>query len=204
MKDLVVLVPDKNAQHAIDALLKRTSALGIRHDVSHDSFVHPERDPGCLRHSHDFLRPLRKKYARALVLFDRWGCGMDNENVSAIQSIVEQNLSSNGWEPEVSGVVVFDPELEAWVFNDSPHVDRALGWAGREPTLRAWLRDRGLMETGAKPTDPKRAVEEALKFVNKPRSSAIYADLASKAGVSTCSDSSFAKFCRLLREWFKP
>ncbi|MGQ9859519.1 MAG: hypothetical protein ACUVS3_12650 [Thermodesulfobacteriota bacterium] len=69
MKDLVVLVPDKNTEAAMKALLEhRQHALGIR-PITFDIFVHPRRDPGVYHEAEEFLRPLQSQYRYALVLF---------------------------------------------------------------------------------------------------------------------------------------
>ena len=95
------------------------------------------------------------------------------------------------------------PELENWVWSDSPKVDLALGWEGKTLPLRDWLREKGLLHAGAvKPSEPKRAVELALRTVYKPRSSAIYFELAQEVSTDRCTDPAFAKLRRCLREWF--
>ncbi|PYV16861.1 MAG: hypothetical protein DMG07_06945, partial [Acidobacteria bacterium] len=78
-----------------------------------------------------------------------------------------------------------------------------LGWAGREPDLRTWLRSRGFF-TGnrLKPDRPKEALEEALWAVRKPRSSALYYELAQVLGFESCVDPAFVKLHGTLRSWF--
>lgn len=72
-----------------------------------------------------------------------------------------------------------DPELENWVWSDSPHVAQVLGWTDTTTPLRDWLRDKGhwTPECG-KPSRPKEAVERVLRHVRKPRSSALYRRLS--------------------------
>ncbi len=55
MKDLAVLVADKNTEAALGSLLARPQALGI-HPIVADIFVHPRRDPGCVNEAHLFLQ----------------------------------------------------------------------------------------------------------------------------------------------------
>ncbi len=106
-------------------------------------------------------------------MFDRIGSGREGQSRADLERTVGERLHTSGWSDR-GAVVVLDPELEVWVWSDSPHVDRALGWHGRTPPLRDWLSERGLWDAGApKPGDPKRAVEEALRHVLIPRSSAI-------------------------------
>ncbi|NJL28558.1 MAG: hypothetical protein HC897_12045 [Thermoanaerobaculia bacterium] len=100
---------------------------------------------------------------------------------------------------------MLDPELEAWLWSDSPHVDSVLGWKDRNPTLRAWLAEQGfLVEGAAKPSQPKEAVEKALRVVRKPRSSALYRQLAERVSFERCTDPAFARFKDVLRGWFGP
>ncbi|HEY4589423.1 MAG TPA: hypothetical protein VII86_09345, partial [Thermoanaerobaculia bacterium] len=101
--------------------------------------------------------------------------------------------------------VVISPELESWVWSDSPHVERALGWDRGPAPLRSWLQEKGLLEAGAaKPAQPKEAVELALKTVRTPRSSSIYLELARSVSTDRCTDPAFLKLKRCLREWFPP
>lgn len=199
--DLVALVADKNTEHGLRALLARGRALRMR-AVTADVFVHPERDPGCLLRAHDFLRALPTEYAYALVVFDCHGCGRSDVSPSDLETEVEANLSRPGWAGR-GRAIVFAPELEAWVWADSPHVESVLGWRGRHPTLADRLAARGHLAPGlAKPSAPKRAIEEALEVARKPRSSSLYADLAARVSVEGCVDSSFSRFREVLRSWF--
>ena len=173
-EDLVVLVPGRDEQAALEGLFSRPQALGIR-EVRPNYQRHPDRDPGCLLKADVFLRREARRFRHVLVMFDRVGCGRDALTREELEAEVEGRLSQSGWNDRAT-VVVIDPELEAWVWSDSPHVAEQLGWAGREPPLGDWLRGRGLLSDGkVKPHDPKAAVEKALWAARKRRSSAIYA-----------------------------
>lgn len=74
--DLAVLVAASNTGAAVRGLLARQESLGIR-VVEYELYVHPERDPGCFLKAHDFLRPMHRRCAHALVLFDRYGSGRE-------------------------------------------------------------------------------------------------------------------------------
>lgn len=201
MKDLVVLVADRNIEAGIRGLLSRPNALGIRR-VEFEIFTHPRRDPGCYQGAHDFLRPLYGQYHRALVIFDRAWEGAPYQAPEALEAAVRERLRiavAADWADDV----VIDPELEAWVWSDSPHVDQYLAWQGRIPSLRNWLRAQGLWPEGAtKPGDPKRALESALWEVRVPRSSSIYEKLARSVSVERCSDQAFYRLRERLRAWF--
>jgi nucleotide-binding universal stress UspA family protein len=201
-RDLIVLVADKNTEFALKGLLsRRARSLRIR-PLTADIFVHPERDPGCLLRARDFLRPHVARYHHALVLFDRDGCGQEQKDRAALERQVEEQLAQAGW-GERAAAVVLDPELEIWVWSDSPHVEKALGWQGRSPGLRSWLVNSKLLDADRpKPVDPKRAVEEALRLARKPRSSNLYLELASSVGFEGCTDAAFQKLRDTLGRWF--
>lgn len=198
MKDLLCLAADKSIEATLRGLLARSQALGI-HAVEVDVLVHPRRDPGCYHEAHEFLRPFRDSYHHALVVFDQAWEGAPAQDALVLEQEVRQRLGGDGW----ADVVVIDPELEAWVWSDSPHVDACLGWGNRNPGLRTWLDQQGLWRAGhPKPDDPKEAVERALLAVRIPPSSAIYGNLARSVSVERCTDGSFARFRARLGDWF--
>lgn len=200
-KDLVVLVPDKNMASAVTGILSRRESLTIR-SVSAEIVVHPERDPGCRLKSQQLLAVFRNMCAYAIVMFDKKGCGAEQSSRESLETEVEAGLRRAGWR-ERSAAVVIDPELEAWVWSDSPHVDACLGWAGRTPGLRDSLQHMGLLGEGQmKPQSPKEAMEKALRLVRKPRSSSIYQALAERVSLDRCRDPSFARFREILGGWF--
>jgi hypothetical protein len=199
--DLAVLVADKDIEAAVTGLFARAGALGVR-SPTRQVFKHPNRDNGCFSGAHSFLRAQANRFDHALVLFDRHGCGRDARAREALEEEVERRLDANGW-AERAAAVVLDPELEVWVWSPSAWVDDALGWRGRQPSLRQALAGEGLLAAGdTKPADPKRAVERALEIVRKPRSSAIYEELARAMPVAGCHDSAFRKLLDVLRRWF--
>jgi hypothetical protein len=93
--------------------------------------------------------------------------------------------------------------LEVWVWSDSSHVDTYLGWREQQPKLRDWLQQSGWLAAGqSKPARPKEAVEAALRKCRKPRSSAIYFELARHVSFQRCADPAFHKLLATLRSWF--
>jgi len=200
-RDLVVLVADRNMEFAVLGLLSRTQSLRLSR-LAVDVYVHPQRDPGCLRRADAFLQPFRTTHRFALVLFDREGCGKNGLSREEIERELEDRLAASGWNDR-AGVIVVDPELESWVWSDSPHVSTILGWNQRAAALAAHLEKKGLKTPGQiKPPRPKEAVEEALRHVRKQRSSALYKQLAESVGLSRCVDPAFKKFRNKLVEWF--
>lgn len=203
MKDLVVLVADKDIEFTLKGLFVRHKSLGIR-DISqnYDIFVHPQRDPGCYKQCVDFLRPFTKEYKYALVAFDHEGSGQQKKSREEIETELERNLENSGWK-EKSSVILFEPELESWIWSDSPHIERILGWEGQSLSLRDWLvTENFLQQEQFKPSRPKEALETVLRVVSKPRSSAIYEQIAKKVSFLRCQDDSFLKLKDILQLWF--
>ena len=200
-KDLIVLVADKNMKFALSGLLSRNQSLGIR-SIEYDIYDHPQHDPGCYLKGIEFLSSFQRSYSHALLIFDYEGSGAEHLPIEKIQNDLEQSLSQTGWDNRAN-VVIINPELENWVWSDSPLVDQELGWAGKIPSLRTWLEDKGFINTGQiKPQKPKEAMEKALREIRKPRSSAIYESLAKQVSFQRCTDTAFLRLKEMLQEWF--
>lgn len=201
--DLVVLIPDQGIRSSIQKILERHHSIGIG-PLSFQTFVHVARDPGCFLESHDFLRIYTRQSRHALVLFDRDGCGQEHRARNELEADVDQRLAASGWDDRAA-TIVLDPELEAWVWSESPHVERVLGWEDRVPDLRSWLREKGYLQgTNTKPNQPKEAYESALRTVGRHPSAALFAELAQVVGFERCSDPAFIKLLTTLRRWFQP
>ncbi len=202
-KDLVILAADKNIEYGLRGLLERKESLGIR-AIEYDLYVHSQKDPGCLRRAHDFLRPFHRKYERALVVFDREGSGKEDTSREELQREVSGRLKKNGW-GERAATVVLDPELEIWAWSESQAVDKVIGWAGLAPTLRERLVSEGFLQQGAvKPIRPKESLEWALEVSKKARSSSLYRQLAGVIPLASCTDASFQLLRSTLQAWFPP
>lgn len=201
MKDLIVLAADKSMKLVLEALLGRTSQLGIR-AVSFEVDVHPGRDSGVYRYAHDFLRgkfPLTE-YRYALAVCDCDGSGRKAPR-EKLEQDMEGRLHINGW-PNRASAIVIDPELENWVWGDWTATSQALGWP-TSPKLREWLIAQNLLGADrAKPQKPKEALESAARFARKPWSSAIHQQIATQAAIESCIDPAFLKLRTVLGHWF--
>jgi len=201
--DLVVLVPDKQMEATIRALLVRHQSLSIR-PIRFEILVHPRRDPGCRGESTSLLSIYLRTASFSMVLFDREGCGHEHLQREALEENVEAGLATSGWTSRAA-VIVIDPELECWIWSDSPIVDQVVGWTGSSPPLRQWLIDNGrLMANQTKPSRPKESLEAALKQKRKRQSASLFADLASRVSLARCSDPAFQKLKATLAAWFPP
>ncbi len=201
LKDVVFLVADKDMENALSGMLLHPKRLGIR-SLSHSIFVHPRRDPGCRTECVGFLRPFARQYRHALVLFDYQGSGQETRSLEVLQDELEQELAKNGWENRAR-VIIIQPELEAWVWSNSPQVDYVLGWKDASTRLRTWLRLNGLLQQDAiKPQDPKEAMRQALREARKPLSSSLFRQIAEKVSLNRCQDAAFIRLRETLQAWF--
>lgn len=200
-KDLIVLVADRNMEYAVKGLLTRIKGIKME-KITFDIYVHPWHDSGCLLNGYDFLRPFINRYIHALIMLDHEGCGQENKSRIAIEESIEKQLADSGWHDRAAAIVI-EPELENWVWSDSPHVNYSLGWGGKQPDLRNWLKSEGFLSDGQlKPSPPKKAMEEALRKAQKARSSSIYLQLAQKVSIDRCTDPAFVKLKKMLTTWF--
>ncbi|WP_419941196.1 methylation-associated defense system protein MAD4 [Candidatus Palauibacter sp.] len=197
---LVALAADRDIEEALAKLFARPEALGVapfRHEIRR----HPRRDPGCRVEAADFLRPFRNRFSHALVVFDRVGCGGVGPRED-IEASVERELHQSGWEDRGRAVVI-DPELEVWVWSDSPAVLSALRWTQGHQALRSWLAAEQLWNPGAaKPHDPKAAMLRCLRKTRRRRSARIFGEIAAGTSLEGCRDPAFGKIRTVLREWY--
>ena len=122
----------------------------------------------------------------------------------ALQDSLNEEFARSDW-GERAKAIVLAPELEVWIWSDSPHVDEVAGWQGREPALRRWLVEQGYLQEGEeKPIRPKEAFEAALREVQKPRSASLYLQIAENVSLRRCTDTAFMEFKSILSNWFSP
>ncbi|MCB8951673.1 MAG: hypothetical protein H6650_06620 [Ardenticatenales bacterium] len=198
--DVIVLTADNDMEWTVRTLLEmRTRALGIRR-VNFSLQRHPNRDNGVFHDSPDFLRLYVNRAQNALVLLDREGSGQERLSAVEIEEDVESRLQKNGWKAERSAVVVLDPELEVWVWSDSPHVPRILGLEPAE--LELFLSTQPHALTG-KPQKPKEALQQVLRISGRPFSARIFQELAQAVSLRT-DERAFNKLRNTLQTWFPP
>ena len=200
-KDLVVLVADRDMEQALKGLLGRPKALAIR-SIETDILIHPRHDPACARQGVAFLSNLSERYHHGLLMFDHEGSGREQEQIEELRKSLEEDFVRSPWGDRAK-VVVLSPELEAWVWSLSPHVEEVAGWKDRQPPLRRWLTDQGWLPAGGvKPSRPKEAFQAALREARKPRSSSLYRQIAERVSLRGCTDRAFREFRSVLQDWF--
>ena len=74
MKDLILVVADKNMHFALRGALNRPEALGIR-PITVEFFVHPGRDGGVRKSGAELLALKRSAANHGMIVLDYDGCG---------------------------------------------------------------------------------------------------------------------------------
>lgn len=199
IRKLVIVAADKDIEYALRGLLSRPRSIGISDLGPVEFLTHPGHDPGIFKNGPELLRPYARDSHHALVVLDKVWSGAPS-SVSAVEQSIESRLQP-GWNDRAKSVCI-DPEVEAWVWSDSPHVAETLGWES-VTSLRKWLQARGLMQPEmAKPLDPKAAYRAALIERQIPPSSALFRQLGERVGITRCTYPSFIRLVGILRGWF--
>lgn len=199
MKDLVILVADIQQQKTIQTLLEeRWPSLELR-PVAFDIFPHSGHDPGVYREAGAFLATFTGQYRYALVLLDVAWDGSPG-NAEKIEQTIQSDLDQHGWQGR-SAVIALNPELEVWVWANSPHVPNELGMTWQQ--IRELAENKGYWAREvAKPAHPKELLEEVLYRTRRRRSSALFMRLAQNVGLADCQDTAFVRLRETLRAWF--
>ena len=205
MKDLILLVPDVSIEKTVCAILEyRRQALHIR-ELSFDCIRWHGRDGGVRKHAHTILQLHREKYRNAVVIFDHHGCGEEDQKTACqIENDVMSNLVNFGWNDNNALVVVIEPELEAWVWSDSPWVAKVVEWLdGDTESLKLYVKGIGFQfDHLGKPVKPKEALEQVLRKTGIPYSASNFKRMAEKVSWRYCEDRSFLKLKNFLCQRF--
>jgi hypothetical protein len=199
MKDLVLLVADKNMHFALKGALGRHEALEIR-PIEFEFRVHAGRDGGTRRSGPEVLALERRRFKHGLMVLDFEGSGTDLADAKALELQLDARLSAQ-WK-HAAKTIVIEPELDVWVWGADNAVETAIGWPTGQ-SIREWLRERDFaFDANGKPARPKEALEAALRVPHFPRSSALYQTIAERISVRRCSDEAFIRLRKQLIEWF--
>ncbi len=207
MRDCLFLVADKNMEATFKGFLGRD---GFQHslccgefgfDPSHDLvYAAADNDPGLFVRGHELLRPYQSTHRHAVVVLDAEWDGSPGAEV--IQEKLRNQIVSTGWSEESFAVIVIDPELEMWIWQQNNHVATALGADSMQSLLADDAVRQAWPDGQAKPDRPKEVLEAILKKNRIPRSSAIYKKITSQVSVQGCQDGSFLELLETLRNWF--
>ena len=209
MNDLLFMVADTNMREALGGFLERQAVhriIGCRaidFDARRDIKVAKgQNDPGLFTRANELLRPFSGTYRHAVVVVDEEWDG--SPGAAAIESHLNEHLTDVGWGPPDGLSLVVKPEVDNWLWSDSPHSATALGWPSWEE-LRPALQSNGWLEGEAsKPARPKEAAEWALRHGagNAKRSASLYRKVAASVSVRRCVDPALDVLLKALRHWF--
>jgi hypothetical protein len=198
MKDLILLVADKNMQFALKGALDRPQSLGIR-PLNFDFIVHPGRDGGVRSTGPAMLALEHSRFTHAALLLDHEGSG-SAESADSLEIDLDRRVSP-AWGANGKAIVI-SPELDIWMWGSDNAVEQTIEWTNPQG-IREWLSNKQFrFDANNKPSRPKEALETALRQINMPRSSALYQKIASRISLPRCVDPAFQKFRNKLIEWF--
>ena len=198
MRDLVLLVPDKNTEATIRGALGRHQALGIR-QVDFQILVEQGRDGGVRRRGAQVLSVLRGQYSHAAIVMDYEGSGADVGRPELEAQL--DNALSGSWGSRAKAVVI-EPEVDAWMWGAEVHLRSTMNWEF-DQGIRAWLETQAFaFGDNGKPVRPKEALEAAFRRAKIPRSSARYEHVAQRISLANCTDPAFLRLRTALVNWF--
>lgn len=216
-RPLKVLVADTDAYQGISALLRPGSRfrrrLGLTDflfDTAKDGptadMIESELGDGDVHvNAPEILRRYTSTHERALVFLDQQFGG--ERPAAQIYAEIHGDLVKD-WDPAAVEVIVFEPEVEAWLWQrDNPHIATLFGFeAGRHgTTVDAVLGDRGIWPTDEpKPRDPKRATEVMRQLCRTRWSSKKFAQIANEISDKGCTDPAYLRFKETMLRWFGP
>lgn len=198
MKDLLVLVADKSMQFSLQGALDRPQSLGIR-PITFDFRQHPGRDGGARTSGARILALERQRFSHALLVLDQEGNG-SSETPEALEKHLDEELAAT-WGGNAKAIVIA-PELDVWMWGSDNLLSEILKWKKAEP-LRSWLSSRGFtFHPDGKPLRPKEALETLLQVCKRPRSAALYLEIAKRISLSRCTDPAFLRLRAQFQSWF--
>lgn len=204
MRELIILVADGTMAAVVRAFFGRPFHYALEcapfdFDPATEIFNNPlEKDGGVHLRCHEILRPYLKTHRRALVIIDQqFGAERPADEV---RGEMEQRLNANGWEGRAAAVVIH-PELEVLLWQDNPHIERALRHTG--PPLRQLLAEDGRWPLrAAKPHAPKEVIQELIRANCAGPPMVVYSQIARSVSTVGCVDPAFHCVRDLLRACF--
>jgi len=199
MKDLALLVADKNMDFAMRGILARPEALKIQ-AIEYEIKPHAGRDGGVRTTGPEIMALLRDQFRHGIVMLDWEGSGTDVNSVHALQQELDERLSKF-WDDRARAIVI-DPELDAWIWGSDNVMGEVLDW-GEEKPIREWLAEQGFeFDPARKPLRPKEALETLMIHLGEPRSSALYRKVTTRISLTRCADPGFTRLKFFLQKWF--
>lgn len=200
-RDIVFLLADAGMEQVLRGFLgrqqfHRSLRCGtFSFDPDEDIIVAATNDPGVYQTAREFLRPYERSHQRAVVILDADWEG--SPGAAAIRDHIQQGLDG-AW--QYYAVIVIEPELEAWIMQDNPHLAQVFRCP---PDFRKILEGAGWWPAdSAKPPRPKEALVYLRKYHRTRAYNAEFGKLAALISVRRCVDPAFGQLCDHLRTWF--
>ena len=207
MRDCIFLLADKNMQATFEGFLTRQAfyqSLGCgsfdfdpRQDIAVAS---GDNDPGLYTRGHELLRPYQATHRHAVVVLDAEWEGSPGK--VAITEHLSTQIAATGWSAGYFVVIVIDPELENWIWQQNDHVAKGLGFSNCNELLADPALQAAWPPGQAKPSSPKETLEALLRKRRIPRSSAIYKQITYQVSIKHCQDPAFQLLMGSLQTWF--
>lgn len=203
-RELIILVADGTMAAVMRAFFERPFHYALAcapfdFDPTNEIFNNPlETDGGVHLRCHEILRPYLNTHRRALVILDQQFGG--ERPAEEVRCDIERRLNANGWQGRCAAAVI-DPELEVLLWQDNPHVERALRHSG--PSLRQLLAHDGRWPSDAvKPSAPKKVIQALIRANRAGPPMVVYSQIVRTASTAGCVDPSFHRVRDTLRAWF--
>lgn len=201
MRDIIFLLADGGMEQVLRGFLARDqfhSSLRcgkFEFDPAQDVIVAPTRDCGVYGMAHELLRPYGRSHKRAVVMVDADWDG--SPGAAAMRKHISQRMTAQ-WQE--FGVIVIEPELEAWLMNENAHLAKIF----RCPeNYRQILHQAGWWPTDLpKPPRPKEALKHLMRHHKVRVGNADFGKLAAVMSVKQCQDPAFNQLRDHLRAWF--
>lgn len=207
MRDLLVIVADKDTRQALLGLFERAdwhAALGCRRiQISERDIVEPagQKDPGLFKRADELARPYLRTHQHLLVLLDCAWAGAPGR--PEIENGIAERLKRNGWNAAAFEVIAIDPEVEIWLWSDTDALGEAFA-TEIDAKSGSSLGDTIAELSERVADDPKRRLANLRDRLRIPASSAQFRRFASRARLDRCRDPAFARLRRALVRWFPP
>lgn len=206
-RDCVYFVADKTMRETFLGFLSRkdrNEQLGCGDfifDPAEDLFFAAgQNDCGLNKRADALLSAFLHSHKKVVIVLD---CDWDGSpgQGAIIQNITSQ-LQESGWAPDDIVVIAIDPELEQWIWQDSPVLATELRIEAPQG-LKAALSERGLWpQDVAKPPSPKELFIQLRRENNVKLSSSVFKRIAANVPVAACQDSEFRRLVSQLQIWF--
>lgn len=207
MRDCVFFVADKTMRETFLGFLGREdrgNQLGcgaFEFDPGEDLFFAAgQNDPGLWTRANELVRPFLTTHHKAVVALDCAWNGSPGQ--AAILECISQQLQDSGWDTNRFVVIAINPELEEWIWQDSPILEKELRHSG-PASLRLSLAERGLWPANqSKPPSPKEVFLQIQEENRVKKSSAVFKRIAAAVPIAACTDPEFKRLIAQLQAWF--